>query len=61
MKAYAVLTGRVRFDLELQIVVHTEAQAKCEVKDLKAMGCDDARWKEFPDEAALDAWYESKR
>jgi hypothetical protein len=61
MKAYAVLTGRIRYDLELQIVVHSVDQAKREVKDLKKMGLDDARWKEFEDEAALDAWYEAKR
>lgn len=61
MKAIGVFTGRARFDLELQIVVHTAAQAKQEVKDLKAMGCDDARSREFENEAALDAWYEKNR
>ena len=61
MKAIGVFTGKARFDLELQIVVHTADQAKREVKDLKAMGCDDARAKEFESEAALDAWYEKNR
>ena len=58
MKAFGVFTGRARFDLELQIVVHTAAQAKREVKDLKAMGCEDARAREFESEAELYAWFE---
>ena len=61
MKAIGVFTGKARFDLELQIVVHTEAQAKREIKDLKAMGCDDARKREFESEEELYAWYEKNR
>lgn len=61
MQAFAVLTGTRRFDLELQIIVHTQAQAKQEVKDLKAMGCEDARAKAFADESAAYDWYEANR
>lgn len=56
---YAVLTGTRRFDLELQIIEPTEASAKREVKDLKRMGCDDARVKAFDDEGAAYDWVEA--
>lgn len=61
MKAFGVFTGKARFDLELQIVVHTAEQAKREVKDLKAMGCDNARSREFASEAELYAWFEKNQ
>lgn len=58
MKAYAVITGRLRYDLELQIVVYSEAQAKKEVNDLrKNYGIDDARFKEFESEEKLYEWH----
>lgn len=61
MKTWAILTGKARYDLELQIVVHTEAQAKREIKDLKGMGMNDARAKVFEQEADAYDWYERNR
>lgn len=53
---YAVITGRRRYDLNLDQVCETLALAKREVRDLKKMGYDDARWMEFHDECAADEW-----
>lgn len=61
MKAIGVFTGKARFDLELQIVVHTAEQVRREVKDLKAMGCENVKTREFESEAELYAWYEKNR
>jgi len=61
MECLAIFTGTRHFDLELQIIVHTASGAKQEVKDLKAMGCDDARAKPFKDESAAYDWYEANR
>ena len=58
MKAYAVVTGKARFDLALQIIEYSLAAAKREVRDLKAMGCEDARVKEFASESEAYAWVE---
>lgn len=58
MKTWMVLTGRKGFDLECQIVVHDAAQAKREIKDLKGMGCDDARAKVFETEADAYDWFD---
>ena len=55
---YAVITGQWKYDLELQIVVETETLAKREVRDLKKMGCEDARFRKFDSEEALYAWVE---
>lgn len=50
MKTWMILTGRKGYDLECQIVVHSAEQAKREIKDLKSMGCEDARAKVFETE-----------
>lgn len=60
MKTWAVVTGRKRFDFEVQIMVHSEAQAKREVKDLKKMGCEDARFKVFETEQAAYDWADTQ-
>lgn len=56
MKTWMILTGRKGFDLECQIVVHDEKQAKREIKDLKGMGFDDVRAKVFLTEADAYDW-----
>ncbi len=56
MKTWMILTGRKGYDLECQIVVHSEAQAKREIKDLKGMGLSDARSKVFETEADAYDW-----
>ena len=58
MKAYAVFTGRARFDLDLQIVVHSQQAAKREARDLREMGMDDVRIKVFEDESSLFDWFD---
>jgi hypothetical protein len=58
MTAYAIITGRRKFDLELQIIVYSEAQAKREIKDLKGMGCEDARMKVFAHDSEAYEWIE---
>lgn len=61
MKSYAIITGKARYDLELQIMVHSEAQAKREVKDLEQMGIDDVRYKVFETEARAYTWLEKNQ
>lgn len=56
MKTWMILTGRKGYDLECQIVVHSAEQAKREIKDLKSMGCEDARAKVFETEAEAYNW-----
>lgn len=56
--AFAVITGTRKYDLELQIICTTKADAQKEVKDLKKMGCDDARIKEFDSESEAYEWVE---
>lgn len=60
--AFAVITGRVKFDLELQIICTTKAAAQKEVKELKRdYGCDDARVKEFKNESDAYDWFEKNQ
>ena len=57
--AFAVLTGRRKYDLELQIICTTKANAQKEVRDLKRdYGMEDARVKEFADESEAYDWVE---
>lgn len=62
MNVWAVVTGRRKYDLESQIIEHTEAAAKREVKDLrKNYGIDDARVKMFASEDECYAWIEANQ
>lgn len=56
MKAYMVTTGRKGWDLECQIVEPTKAGADKEARDLRKMGCEQVKVREFASEAEAYAW-----
>lgn len=58
MKAYMITTGRQWWDLECQIVVYDAAQAKQEAKELRALGCEQVKVREFASEAEAYEWLE---
>ena len=60
--AYAVITGTRKYDLELQIICTTKADAIRERDELKKdYGMDDARVKFFVDEQAAYDWVEANQ
>lgn len=58
MKAYMITTGRQWRDLECQIIVHDAAQAKRIAKELRALGCEQVKVREFTSEAEAYEWLE---
>lgn len=61
-KAYAVLTGKRKWDLELQIICTTKELAMKEVKELRRdYGMEDARIKEFENEGLAYDWIEANQ
>jgi len=61
MITYMITSGRKGYDLECQIVVHNEAQAKREVKDLKGMGLDGVKAHKFDSEADAYDWLDRQQ
>jgi len=61
MKAFAVTTGRAGYDLDLDIVLHDKASADKHARELREMGCEQVKVREFDNEDSLYDWYEAKR
>lgn len=61
-EAFAIITGKVsEYTLEVDQICGTEREARKEVKDLKAMGFDDARFKPFATWAEAEEYQDKAR
>lgn len=58
--AYFITSGRKGYDLELQIVVHSAAAAQKEIKDLRKLGCENVKAKEFAEERNGWLWLDAQ-